>query len=492
MLESSGTWRRFAQGTATGSLISNSLRGSPSSLAPSRNLLNQLHTSDVLIRNTFCFNKIGKQTILNYTFQEKQLLNSKSSTSSATQIPPSLSHPTQISLVWRLFRTPSMTSTHMSSQSPKFSPRHPVADFRDRVCFPRKGRKRREPMAPAAKLEGVDKELQKILDAKMDEAPARRRAREAFKEIQLGIDHLLFKTPPDGVKMEEMYVVNSRGLEIFSKSWLPANSPPKAVICFCHGYGDTCTFFVEGIARKLAVSGYGFFAMDYPGFGLSDGLHAYIPSFDVLVDDVMEHYSKVKANPEFRTLPSFLFGESMGGAVLLKVHLKQPNAWTGAVLVAPMCKIADDMVPPKLLKQFLICIAHFLPKKKLVPQNDLAEMAFRDSKKRRLAAYNVIAYKDKPRLRTAVELLRTTQEIERRLKEVALPLLILHGEADTVTDPSVSKALYEKASSSDKKLNLYKDAYHALLEGEPDEMIIRIFDDIISWLDGHSTKTTHI
>ncbi|RVW32370.1 Caffeoylshikimate esterase [Vitis vinifera] len=386
-------------------------------------------------------------------------------------------------------------------------------------------------MAPAAKLEGVDKELQKILDAKMDEAPARRRAREAFKEIQLGIDHLLFKTPSDGVKMEEMYVVNSRGLEIFSKSWLPANSPPKAVICFCHGYGDTCTFFVEGIARKLAVSGYGFFAMDYPGFGLSDGLHAYIPSFDVLVDDVMEHYSKVKemsldhcifllrketgivvlvlyvddilvsgsdttdgskpmetpmelnvklegedldidgrsisgccmfvggnlvtwrcekqnvevrfnaeaehramhstyevmwiknlmeelANPEFRTLPSFLFGESMGGAVLLKVHLKQPNAWTGAVLVAPMCKIADDMVPPKLLKQFLICIAHFLPKKKLVPQNDLAEMAFRDSKKRRLAAYNVIAYKDKPRLRTAVELLRTTQEIERRLKEV--------------------------------------------------------------------------
>ncbi|KAJ9682890.1 hypothetical protein PVL29_018756 [Vitis rotundifolia] len=242
-------------------------------------------------------------------------------------------------------------------------------------------------MAPAAKLEGVDKELQKILDAKMDEAPARRRAREAFKEIQLGIDHLLFKTPCDGVKMEEMYVVNSRGLEIFSKSWLPANSPPKAVICFCHGYGDTCTFFVEGIARKLAVSGYGFFAMDYPGFGLSDGLHAYIPSFDELVDDVVEHYSKVKEKPEFRTLPCFLFGESMGGAVLLKVHLKQPNAWTGAILVAPMCKIADDMVPPELLKQFLICIAHFLPKKKLVPQNDLAEMAFRDSKKRRLVCF---------------------------------------------------------------------------------------------------------
>ena len=59
-----------------------------------------------------------------------------------------------------------------------------------------------------------------------------------------------------------------------------------------------------------------------------------------------------------------------------------------------------------------------------------------------------------------------------------------------VTDPSVSKALYKKASSSDKKLNLYKDAYHSLLEGEPDEMIARVFLDIISWLDEHCIKPT--
>lgn len=34
--------------------------------------------------------------------------------------------------------------------------------------------------------------------------------------------------------------------------------------------------------------------MDYPGFGLSEGLHGYIPSFDRLVDDVIEQYSKIK------------------------------------------------------------------------------------------------------------------------------------------------------------------------------------------------------
>ncbi|KAM0957302.1 hypothetical protein ACFX2I_025423 [Malus domestica] len=346
-------------------------------------------------------------------------------------------------------------------------------------------------MAPKKRqLPGVDEKLQKLLDANMDEAPARRRAREAFKEIQLGIDHILFKTPTDGLKMEESYEVNSRGLKIFCKSWLPATSRPKAIVCYCHGYGDTCTFFFEGIARKLASNGYGVFAMDYPGFGLSEGLHGHIPSFDRLVDDVIEHYSKVKEQPELRGLPTFLFGQSLGGAVALKAHLKQPSAWNGAILVAPMCKISEDMVPPWILTQILIGVAKFLPKKKLVPQKNLAEAAFKDLKKREMTAYNVISYKDKPRLQTALEMLRTTEEIERRLEEVSLPLLILHGEADIVTDPSVSKALYEKASSSDKKLILYMDAWHSLLEGESDAMINRVFSDILSWLSEHSEKLT--
>ncbi|CAL5360806.1 unnamed protein product [Camellia sinensis] len=102
--------------------------------------------------------------------------------------------------------------------------------------------------------------------------------------------------PCDGVKMNESYEVNSRGVEIFTKSWLPKTCPPKAIIYYCHGYGDACTFLAEGIARKLVFSGYGVFAMDYPGFGLSEGLHGYIPSFDILVDDVIEQYSKTKAN----------------------------------------------------------------------------------------------------------------------------------------------------------------------------------------------------
>lgn len=57
--------------------------------------------------------------------------------------------------------------------------------------------------------------------------------------------------------------------------------------------------FILGVARKLASSGYGVFSMDYPGFGLSDGLHGYIPCFENLVNDVVEHFSKIKGKIKF-------------------------------------------------------------------------------------------------------------------------------------------------------------------------------------------------
>lgn len=45
------------------------------------------------------------------------------------------------------------------------------------------------------------------------------------------------------------------------------------------------------------------------------------------------------AQEEFRDKGRFLYGESMGGAVALLLHKKDPPFWNGAVLVAPMCKV---------------------------------------------------------------------------------------------------------------------------------------------------------
>jgi hypothetical protein len=65
---------------------------------------------------------------------------------------------------------------------------------------------------------------------------------------------------------------------------------------------------------------------------------------------------------------------------------------------------------------------------------------------------------------------------------VTLPFLLLHGEDDSVTDPEVSKALYDQSKSFDKTMKLYKGLWHGLTTGEKDEDIDMVFSDITQWL----------
>lgn len=64
---------------------------------------------------------------------------------------------------------------------------------------------------------------------------------------------------------------------------------------------------------------------------------------------------------ELRGLRHFLLGQSMGGAVALKVHLKQPREWDGVVLVAPMCKVSLLIPLTAILSlaiYFLLCFSY--------------------------------------------------------------------------------------------------------------------------------------
>lgn len=101
--------------------------------------------------------------------------------------------------------------------------------------------------------------------------------------------------------------------------------------------------------------------------------------------------------------------------------------------------------------------------------------------------YDVICYDDQTRLKTAVELLKATRDIEMQVYKVSLPLLILHGAADRVTVPNVSKFLHDQAISQDKTLKLYPGGYHCILEGDTDENIFTVLNDIVAWLDARTT-----
>ncbi|XP_051131668.1 caffeoylshikimate esterase-like isoform X2 [Andrographis paniculata] len=247
---------------------------------------------------------------------------------------------------------------------------------------------------------------------------------------------------------------------------------------------------------KLALDGYAVFGIDYEGHGRSMGARCYIKRFDNIVDDCSNYFKSICEQEEYKEKKRFLYGESMGGAVALLVHRKDPSFWHGAILVAPMCKISEKVKPHPVIISLLMRVVDLIPKWKIVPTKDVIDSAFKDPAKREEVRSNKLIYQEKPRLKTALELLRTSMDLEDTLDQVTLPFLVLHGEADAVTDPEVSRALYEQASSKDKTMKLYPGMWHALTAGEPDNNVDIVFSDILSWLDnrvlrdhGHGCKS---
>ncbi|KAF5187853.1 Alpha/beta-Hydrolases superfamily protein [Thalictrum thalictroides] len=247
-----------------------------------------------------------------------------------------------------------------------------------------------------------------------------------------------------------------------------------------------CSSYMRGCATRLASAGFGVIGIDYEGHGRSRGSRCYIKKFDYIVNDCNNFFKSVCEQEEYKGKARFLYGESMGGAVSLLVHKKDPTFWNGAVLVAPMCKISEKVKPHPMVVNLLTRVEDVIPKWKIVPTKDVIDAAFKDPTKREEVRTNKLIYQDKPRLKTALEMLRTSMSLEDSLHEVTLPFFVLHGEADIVTDPGVSQALYEQAGSTDKTIKLYPGMWHALTSGEPDHNIEIVFADIIAWLDKRS------
>jgi alpha-beta hydrolase superfamily lysophospholipase len=66
---------------------------------------------------------------------------------------------------------------------------------------------------------------------------------------------------------------------------------------------------------------------------------------------------------------------------------------------------------------------------------------------------------------------------------VRVPLLVMHGTRDIVTDPAGSRQLYARASSNDKTLHLYPGLFHEIFNEPEREQVV---GDLIAWIEKRS------
>lgn len=273
--------------------------------------------------------------------------------------------------------------------------------------------------------------------------------------------------------------VNPRGSKIFTHNWTVADA--KAIIVLYHGYSDHSHDRIADDAKKFALLGYSSFSMDHEGHGLSEGLRAYVPDFDLLVDDALYYLERVReSNPNKKI---FLYGHSMGGAICLMISLRRPELADGIVLIAPMVKIVDSMKPHPAVVYALTWLAWMFPTWAIVPTEDLSNRSIKIVERREVTRAHPLGYNGRLRLATGLAILKTTSYLQDNLDKVSVPLMICHGTDDLVTDPSVSELLFKSACTKDKTLRLYEGMWHAIT-AEPEAHMV--FQEIANWIIARS------
>lgn len=264
-------------------------------------------------------------------------------------------------------------------------------------------------------------------------------------------------------------------LEIPMRHWPPQETPKATLLCL-HGLGLYSGSY-EAFAKRMAALGFDVYAMDIRGFGEwvkeSKGCHI---NFNGATHDVGRVLKYLDA--QNGSLPLFLLGESMGGAMAIHAAALYPQYMQAVVSSAPGghrydsvktdidvalhalagprrdfnigTKIIDQATPDNPLLRAMWC-GDPLDRKKLSPEDLLRFQRFMDQ----------------------------TNGLAEKI--TYLPILVIQGGDDPLVRPRGTCDIFEHIKSPKKKLLFLGDAEHLIWEDAQfnDEEL----HDLVAWLN---------
>lgn len=269
------------------------------------------------------------------------------------------------------------------------------------------------------------------------------------------------------------------GIALAMAAWIP--EAPRAIAYVCHGHAEHLGRYSH-LVTALTVRGYAVYGQDHRGHGRSSGPRALVMRFDDYVDDF--HLLTERAHREHPDLPQVLIGHSMGGLIAVRYALRYGDDLAALVTSGPALVI-DEGVPASV-RVIGNVLARVIPAGPLPRRDRDEDLLTTDPDVRHQFGLDPLTHHGPTRIRTAVEMLNAGVDARKKLSQLRMPLLAMHGENDTLTFPSGTRALYEAASSADKTLKLWPGMKHEIFN-EPDRREVIMF--MLDWIDAHFPAT---
>jgi alpha-beta hydrolase superfamily lysophospholipase len=261
---------------------------------------------------------------------------------------------------------------------------------------------------------------------------------------------------------------------LYWQAWLP-DGVPVAVLVVVHGIAEHSGRY-SNLVNYFVPKGYAVYSFDLRGHGKSEGIRSYVERFSYYLDDLKIFYNIVRE--ENQNAKIFLVGHSMGSTIAIAYAIEHQRELNGLIVSGTTLKAGASINQVTILMAKILSI---LAPKMGVSALD-ANLISRDKAVVDAYVHDPLNYTGKLRARWGTELLKTMIRLQSKISELSLPILIMQGSADRISDPSSSTMLFDGVKSKDKTLKLYEGFYHEIFN-DPERR--QVFLDMEAWLKLH-------
>ena len=263
-------------------------------------------------------------------------------------------------------------------------------------------------------------------------------------------------------------------LNLYYQCWLPADEP-KAILLVVHGLAEHSGRY-SNLVNYFVPRGYAVYGFDQRGHGKSDGVKGYVDRFSHFVDD-LDIFLRLVHSRHY-DVKTFLVGHSIGGTIATAYTILRQDGFDGLILTGATLSTPNDVAAGTIFAARILSL--------ILPEAGLyiidAEAISQDKNVVNAYVYDPLVYRGKIRARLGVELIKAMGTVKRQISEIHLPIMVMHGAADRLSDPKGSEMLYQKASSADKTLKVYEGYYHEIFNEPGREQVLA---DVEAWLKAH-------
>lgn len=265
-------------------------------------------------------------------------------------------------------------------------------------------------------------------------------------------------------------------------SWVSEKAQCQAVLLCVHGLG-LCARAYDNLGKRISPEGIATYAVDVHGFGRPDEGRQAKLDLDGTVSDIYSILLELRK--KYPGKPIFLLGESMGGAIAIRVAALHPDAVDGIVCSAPAWKLYKEKTTA--FKGLLTIPFKRNPRISIVAAGVMKQATSKPELKQHWLA------DASHRLDLSIpEALQFARFIHRTPANAVMiktiPVLFLQGLDDNLVKPGSAAWLFNKLGSREKKLVLMTNSEHLIFE--EDQFSDSAVACLTAWMREHTAPAS--